>query len=262
MLWPITATREKTARQLPVPLMRREQDRPSLGRKRRVQIDHVDARDAGLREGSGTGPHRAGIGQVDLSAHLMLHRFTRADVVHVHSNGLLAEVAVLLGDDLITATDSDLTTQHDGEPQGQRIIVTGQVLDSGGRPVPDTLIEIWQTNAGGRYRHSREHHPAPLDPNFDGIGRAIPDALFLRFEAVAAFDHASRIGAVESSGGAHAQGENAVEEVKETLSAHGLTLRGDEVFGHRITISYFRAQTDEEVSPKCRNEDSLPTSPN
>ena len=82
----------------------------------------------------------------------------------------------LLGDGLITATDSDLTTQRDGEPQGQRIIVTGQVLDSGGRPVPDTLIEIWQTNAGGRYRHSREHHPAPLDPNFDGIGRAITDA--------------------------------------------------------------------------------------
>ncbi|MGH3180256.1 MAG: protocatechuate 3,4-dioxygenase subunit beta, partial [Streptosporangiaceae bacterium] len=82
----------------------------------------------------------------------------------------------LLGNELITATDSDLTTQRDGEPQGQRIIVTGQVLDSGGRPVPDTLIEIWQTNAGGRYRHSREHHPAPLDPNFDGIGRAITDA--------------------------------------------------------------------------------------
>ncbi len=82
----------------------------------------------------------------------------------------------LLGDELITATDADLTTQHDGEPQGQRIIVAGQVLDSDGRPVPDTLIEIWQTNAGGRYRHSREHHPAPLDPNFDGIGRAITDS--------------------------------------------------------------------------------------
>ena len=82
----------------------------------------------------------------------------------------------LLGDELITATDADLTTQHDGEPQGQRIIVTGQVLDSDGRPVPDTLIEIWQTNAAGRYRHSREHHPAPLDPNFDGIGRAITDS--------------------------------------------------------------------------------------
>ena len=82
----------------------------------------------------------------------------------------------LLGDGLITATDADLTTQRDGEPQGQRIIVTGRVLDSDGRPVPDTLIEIWQTNAAGRYRHAREHHPAPLDPNFDGIGRAITDA--------------------------------------------------------------------------------------
>jgi Dioxygenase/Protocatechuate 3,4-dioxygenase beta subunit N terminal len=81
----------------------------------------------------------------------------------------------LLGDELITPTDADLTTQHAGEPQGQRIILAGRVLDSDGRPVPDTLIEIWQTNAGGRYRHSREHHPAPLDPNFDGIGRAITD---------------------------------------------------------------------------------------
>jgi protocatechuate 3,4-dioxygenase, beta subunit len=81
----------------------------------------------------------------------------------------------LLGDDLITMHDADLTTQHAGEPQGQRIIVFGQVRDSGGRPVPDTLVEIWQTNSAGRYRHSREHHPAPLDPNFDGIGRAITD---------------------------------------------------------------------------------------
>jgi protocatechuate 3,4-dioxygenase beta subunit len=81
----------------------------------------------------------------------------------------------LLGDDLIGMQDADLTNQKGGEPQGQRIIVFGQVRDSGGRPVPDTLIEIWQTNAAGRYRHSREHHPAPLDPNFDGVGRAITD---------------------------------------------------------------------------------------
>ncbi len=82
----------------------------------------------------------------------------------------------LLGDDLITASDADLTTRHDGEPQGQRIIVAGRVIDSDGRPVPDTLIEIWQANAAGRYRHAREHHPAPIDPNFDGIGRCITDA--------------------------------------------------------------------------------------
>jgi protocatechuate 3,4-dioxygenase beta subunit len=71
--------------------------------------------------------------------------------------------------------DADLTTQHHGEPQGQRIIVFGQVRDCDGRPVPDALIEIWQANAAGRYRHAREHHPAPLDPNFDGIGRCITD---------------------------------------------------------------------------------------
>ncbi|MGA2828094.1 MAG: protocatechuate 3,4-dioxygenase subunit beta [Streptosporangiaceae bacterium] len=82
----------------------------------------------------------------------------------------------LLGEELITPTDGDLTGQHDGEPQGQRIIVCGRVLDSDGRPVPDTLIEIWQTNAAGRYRHAREHHPAPLDPNFTGVGRAITDS--------------------------------------------------------------------------------------
>jgi protocatechuate 3,4-dioxygenase beta subunit len=82
----------------------------------------------------------------------------------------------LLGDDLITPNDADLTTQYPGEPLGQRIIVSGRVLDSGGRPVPDTLIELWQTNAAGRYRHAREHHPAPLDPNFDGIGRCITDS--------------------------------------------------------------------------------------
>jgi protocatechuate 3,4-dioxygenase, beta subunit len=82
----------------------------------------------------------------------------------------------LLGESLITGTDADLTTQHAGEPQGQRIIVTGRVLDSDGRPVPDTLLEIWQTNAAGRYRHWREHHPAPLDENFDGIGRCLTDS--------------------------------------------------------------------------------------
>jgi protocatechuate 3,4-dioxygenase beta subunit len=82
----------------------------------------------------------------------------------------------LLGEDMVTPDDSDLTRQHPGEPQGERIIVTGRVLDSGGRPVPDSLIEIWQTNAAGRYRHARDDHPAPLDPNFTGVGRCITDA--------------------------------------------------------------------------------------
>jgi protocatechuate 3,4-dioxygenase beta subunit len=82
----------------------------------------------------------------------------------------------LLGDSLITAQDADLTTRYAAEPLGQRIIVFGRVLDSGGRPVPDTLVEIWQTNAAGRYRFYVDQHPAPIDPNFDGVGRAITDA--------------------------------------------------------------------------------------
>jgi protocatechuate 3,4-dioxygenase beta subunit len=72
--------------------------------------------------------------------------------------------------------DNDLTKQHSGEPLGERIIVTGRILDSGGRPVPGALVEIWQTNAAGRYIHLRDQHPAPLDPNFTGAGRCLTDA--------------------------------------------------------------------------------------
>ena len=72
--------------------------------------------------------------------------------------------------------DEDLTRQHAGEPLGERIIVTGRVLDSGGRPVPGALVEIWQTNAAGRYVHLRDQHPAPLDPNFAGVGRCLTDS--------------------------------------------------------------------------------------
>ncbi len=71
--------------------------------------------------------------------------------------------------------DSDLTRQHQGEPLGERIIVTGRVLDSDGRPVRDTLVEVWQANAAGRYVDPGDQHPAPLDPNFTGAGRCITD---------------------------------------------------------------------------------------
>jgi protocatechuate 3,4-dioxygenase, beta subunit len=82
----------------------------------------------------------------------------------------------LLGDERVAPADADLTTQHAGEPLGERIIVTGRVLDSAGRPVPDTLIEIWQANAAGRYAHPVDGHPAPLDPNFSGAGRCMTDS--------------------------------------------------------------------------------------
>jgi protocatechuate 3,4-dioxygenase beta subunit len=71
--------------------------------------------------------------------------------------------------------DHDLTRQHDGEPIGQRIVVTGRVLDSDGRPVRQALVEVWQANAAGRYVHVADQHPAPLDPNFTGAGRCLTD---------------------------------------------------------------------------------------
>ncbi|GJF03329.1 protocatechuate 3,4-dioxygenase subunit beta [Pseudonocardia sp. D17] len=82
----------------------------------------------------------------------------------------------LLGAERIGPSDHDLTAQHAGEPIGQRIIVSGRVLDSDGRPVPDTLVEAWQANAAGRYAHARDNWPAPLDPNFTGGGRVVTDS--------------------------------------------------------------------------------------
>jgi protocatechuate 3,4-dioxygenase, beta subunit len=81
----------------------------------------------------------------------------------------------LFGEDAVTSLDSDLTGQHDCQPLGERIIVTGHVTDTGGRPVRGTLIEIWQANAAGRYAHEVDRHPAPLDPNFTGAGRVLTD---------------------------------------------------------------------------------------
>jgi protocatechuate 3,4-dioxygenase, beta subunit len=71
---------------------------------------------------------------------------------------------------------SDLTRQHSGEPLGERIIVSGRVLDENAHPVPHTLIELWQANAAGRYLHAVDQHHAPLDPNFTGCGQVVTDA--------------------------------------------------------------------------------------
>jgi protocatechuate 3,4-dioxygenase, beta subunit len=79
------------------------------------------------------------------------------------------------GHDRIGELDHDLTRQHEGEPVGERIILHGRVLDGDGRPVRGTLVEIWQANAAGRYRHIVDDHPAPLDPNFTGAGRCLTD---------------------------------------------------------------------------------------
>lgn len=77
------------------------------------------------------------------------------------------------GHNPIGETDNDLTRHFPDPPQGERIIVAGRVLDEDGRGVPNAMVELWQANAAGRYLHSRDNHPAPLDPNFLGAGRAI-----------------------------------------------------------------------------------------
>jgi protocatechuate 3,4-dioxygenase, beta subunit len=84
--------------------------------------------------------------------------------------------APVFGNDSLEPDDADLTADGDGDPLGERIIVTGRLLDEDGRAIPKALIEIWQANAAGRYRHEVDRHPAPLDPNFTGAGRTLTDA--------------------------------------------------------------------------------------
>lgn len=79
----------------------------------------------------------------------------------------------VFGHERVGPLDHDLTRQHPGEPLGERIIISGRVLDGDGRPARNSLIEIWQANAAGRYVHQGDRHPAPLDPNFTGAGRCL-----------------------------------------------------------------------------------------
>jgi protocatechuate 3,4-dioxygenase beta subunit len=82
----------------------------------------------------------------------------------------------VFGEDRVGAGENDLTIANGGEAQGQRIVVHGRVLDGDEKPVPHTLLEVWQANAGGRYRHTGDNWPAPLDPFFNGLGRCVTDA--------------------------------------------------------------------------------------
>jgi protocatechuate 3,4-dioxygenase beta subunit len=79
------------------------------------------------------------------------------------------------GQESVPAADADLVAQAGGEALGQRIIVTGHVVDEDGKPVPNTLVEIWQANACGRYVHTGDPSTFPLDPNFFGAGRFVTD---------------------------------------------------------------------------------------
>jgi protocatechuate 3,4-dioxygenase beta subunit len=79
----------------------------------------------------------------------------------------------VFGEDRVAPGDADLTRGQRGEPLGERIVVHGRVLGRDGRPVRAQLVELWQANAAGRYAHTADTHPAPLDPNFTGAGRCL-----------------------------------------------------------------------------------------
>ncbi len=99
---------------------------------------------------------------------------TRPLIVLPHT--LSERTGPVFGQDTVRERDHDLTAQHAGEPLGERIAISGRLLNEGGKPVRGALIEVWQANAAGRYKHRMDQHHAPLDPNFSGFGRTLTDA--------------------------------------------------------------------------------------
>ena len=93
-------------------------------------------------------------------------------------NSLSEITGPVFGHNELGPLDNDLLKNyaHGGEPIGERIVVHGRVLDEEARPVPGALVEFWQANAGGRYRHKKDTYLAPIDPNFGGCGRTLSDA--------------------------------------------------------------------------------------
>jgi len=94
------------------------------------------------------------------------------------AQGLSELTGPVYGAEAVGPDDADLTRngRRDGEPLGERIIVTGRVLDEDDKPQAGMLVEIWQANAAGRYIHKVDQHDAPVDPNFFGGGRCVTDA--------------------------------------------------------------------------------------
>lgn len=111
-------------------------------------------------------------------------RYPTKDLHHVDPE-TIEEHAPVFGEHEIDTLEADLTVQRDGEPIGERVVVTGRVVDGAGRPVTGQLVEVWQANAAGRYIHKRDDHPAPVDPHFTGVGRCLtgPDGTY-RFTTI------------------------------------------------------------------------------
>jgi protocatechuate 3,4-dioxygenase, beta subunit len=91
-----------------------------------------------------------------------MHSLVRLPVLATETAGPIS------GYDPICDSDHDLIHQHTGTPIGERIVVSGRLLDSSGRPVTRNLMEIWQANSAGRYTDVADQYDAPLDPNFTG----------------------------------------------------------------------------------------------
>jgi protocatechuate 3,4-dioxygenase beta subunit len=103
-------------------------------------------------------------------------RHPKQSLIPIHDPEAIELTTPVFGITDVTELERDLTKQHVSDPIGERITVSGRLVDRQGRPVRGQLIEIWQANAAGRYAHQREQHPAPLDPNFTGYGRCLTDA--------------------------------------------------------------------------------------
>ncbi|MEU2200419.1 protocatechuate 3,4-dioxygenase subunit beta [Isoptericola sp. NPDC019482] len=132
-----------------------------------IRASHRAYRDAG-------GPEETGPARDFAPYRSSLLRHPTKDLRHADPE-TIELLAPVFGERDIGALEADLTVQHGGEPIGERIVVAGRVLDGAGRPVRGQLVEIWQANAGGRYIHKRDQHPAPIDPNFTGVGRTLTD---------------------------------------------------------------------------------------
>jgi protocatechuate 3,4-dioxygenase, beta subunit len=131
--------------------------------------------DAEIADVAATAPAGEGQPRLDYPPYRStLLRHPTKDLHPANPEGIELQSPVF-GEHTIDPVEADLTVQHSGEPLGERMKVTGRVLDGDGRPVRHQLVEVWQANAGGRYRHEKDQHPAPIDPNFSGLGRCLTD---------------------------------------------------------------------------------------
>ncbi|MCP2256499.1 protocatechuate 3,4-dioxygenase beta subunit [Streptoalloteichus tenebrarius] len=148
---------------------------PSLASQREIDREIAALRQSYVDLRAGGAPERLHPDRDYLPYRSSALRHPKQPLVAIEDPEVMELTGPVFGVTDVTALDNDLTRQHAGEPLGERLTVTGRVLDRDGRPVRGQLVEIWQANAAGRYAHQRDDHPAPLDPNFTGVGRCLTD---------------------------------------------------------------------------------------